>query len=202
MYKVFITNKTIFISNTAYNSIDNDISKTYNYLNNNDLKLVIESFATDAKISNLYIINSKPHKILNKILRIFKTIKAAGGLVKNMKDEYLFIFRRNKWDLPKGKKDSWETIRHCAIREVKEECGLKKIHIIHKLTPTYHLYKLKNEWVIKKTCWYLMFYPLADNPIPQTEEDITDIKWFTKSQFDIPLQNTYPSIHQLLSELL
>jgi hypothetical protein len=34
-----------------------------------------------------------------------KTIIAAGGLVFNELNELLMIFRRGKWDLPKGKLD-------------------------------------------------------------------------------------------------
>src|SRR6267154_620027 len=36
-------------------------------------------------------------------------IEAAGGLVQNEKNEWLIIFRRGKWDLPKGKIEGDET---------------------------------------------------------------------------------------------
>ena len=51
-------------------------------------------------------------------------IIAAGGLVTNENNELLMIFRRGKWDLPKGKLDKGETIEECAIREVEEETGI------------------------------------------------------------------------------
>jgi 8-oxo-dGTP pyrophosphatase MutT (NUDIX family) len=37
-----------------------------------------------------------------------KTIVAAGGLVFNENKELLMIYRRSKWDLPKGKLDEGE----------------------------------------------------------------------------------------------
>jgi 8-oxo-dGTP pyrophosphatase MutT (NUDIX family) len=61
-----------------------------------------------------------------------KTIVAAGGLVFNENKELLMIYRRSKWDLPKGKLDEGETIEECAIREVEEETGVQQI-ILGKL---------------------------------------------------------------------
>ena len=50
-------------------------------------------------------------------------IQAAGGLVVNEKGEVLFMFRRGKWDLPKGKLDPGETLEACALREVEGRNG-------------------------------------------------------------------------------
>ncbi|MFM8758223.1 MAG: NUDIX domain-containing protein, partial [Methylophilaceae bacterium] len=47
-----------------------------------------------------------------------KTLIAAGGLVENELGQVLMIFRRGKWDLPKGKLDPNESIDECALREV------------------------------------------------------------------------------------
>ena len=38
-----------------------------------------------------------------------KVIIAAGGIVTNPDNEVLFIFRRGKWDLAKGKLDEGES---------------------------------------------------------------------------------------------
>jgi len=42
----------------------------------------------------------------------------------------LFIYRFNKWDLPKGKLDNGESVSECAIREVEEECGIANLKIV------------------------------------------------------------------------
>ena len=54
---------------------------------------------------------------------------AAGGLVTNDKNELLIMFRRGKWDLPKGKLDEGETIEACALREVREETGIEHLEL-------------------------------------------------------------------------
>ena len=53
----------------------------------------------------------------------FKKI-TAGGLVLNQYNEVLFIFRKNLWDLPKGKIEYYETLEKAALREVVEETGV------------------------------------------------------------------------------
>lgn len=130
-----------------------------------------------------------------------KKIVAAGGLVVNEKNEILFIFRRQHWDLPKGKLDEGETIEACAVREVQEETGLKKVEIVSFLCKTYHEYfdKWINEDVIKESWWYLMKSDSSEVLIPQTEEDIEKIIWVNESVVGFYLNSSYPSIKEVLS---
>src|SRR5206468_6844376 len=101
-----------------------------------------------------------------------KKIIAAGGLVFNDDNELLMIFRRNKWDLPKGKLDEGESIEACALREVKEETGLKKLNLIKFINTTLHKYSdpYLNEDVIKETHWFKMYAPDNQQLIPQAVE--------------------------------
>ncbi len=130
-----------------------------------------------------------------------KKIVAAGGLVINEKNEILFIFRRQHWDLPKGKLDEGETIEACAVREVQEETGLKKVEIISFLCKTYHEYfdKWINEDVIKESWWYLMKSDSSEILIPQTEEDIEKIIWVDESVVGFYLNSSYPSIKEVIN---
>ncbi len=60
--------------------------------------------------------------------RKFMLIQAAGGLVQNEDKAVLMMFRRGKWDLPKGKMDPGETPAQSALREVQEETGLGRCY--------------------------------------------------------------------------
>src|SRR5688572_17505925 len=70
----------------------------------------------------------------------FQVVPAAGGLVVNESGQWLFIYRRGKWDLPKGKLDKRESPEKAAVREVEEETGLHDVQLQHKIVDTYHTY--------------------------------------------------------------
>ena len=122
------------------------------------------------------------HEFKKDFFKKFTLIQAAGGLIRNEKDEILLIFRRGKWDLPKGKLDTGETLEECAVREVEEETGLKKIKLISPLIITYHTYHEGARFVLKESHWYSMTVRGKQTLIPQTEEDIHEIKWVAISR--------------------
>jgi mutator protein MutT len=134
--------------------------------------------------------------IMNRENRII--IQAAGGLVENEKGEILFIFRRGKWDLPKGKLDPGETLESCALREVKEETGIDQLELKKFLLVTKHEYEESGLFILKETHWWLIKTNSRQPLIPQTEEDITGVKWMSPPDFKIVQQNTYPSILEVL----
>lgn len=130
-------------------------------------------------------------------------IQAGGGLIRNEKNDVLLIFRRNKWDLPKGKLDPGETIEECAIREVKEETGIKKVEIVNKITVTHHSYFQDGIEIIKETHWFQMHAPSIDNETltPQLEEDIEKIEWVDPASLPTYLENSYETIRKVISLL-
>jgi 8-oxo-dGTP pyrophosphatase MutT (NUDIX family) len=128
----------------------------------------------------------------------FLLVQAAGGLVKNENDEILMIFRRGKWDLPKGKLDKGESLEECAVREVEEETGLKKIKLTAALLVTYHTYHEGTRFILKESHWYTMKTKGDQALTPQTEEDIHEIKWVKKTDIHQYLNNTFPSIVDVL----
>ncbi|MGZ8551556.1 MAG: NUDIX hydrolase [Chitinophagaceae bacterium] len=128
----------------------------------------------------------------------FTLVQAAGGLVKNENDEILMIFRRGKWDLPKGKLDKGESLEECAVREVEEETGLKKIKLVAPLLITYHTYHEGTKFILKESHWYTMKTKGDQQLVPQTEEDIHEIKWVKEKELKHYLKNTFPSIVDVL----
>jgi 8-oxo-dGTP pyrophosphatase MutT (NUDIX family) len=130
----------------------------------------------------------------------FTCIDAAGGLVSNEKDELLFIFRRGKWDFPKGKLDPGETLEACAVREVQEETGLQHVEPGPHLCNTWHVYHERGTTILKQSIWYKMTASSQEVLVPQTEEDITSLKWVPKDLLHEVLSNTYPSIREVLRQ--
>lgn len=137
-------------------------------------------------------------KLKKQFFKHFHVIQAGGGLVKNIDQEILLIFRLGKWDLPKGKLDENESIEECALREVSEETGLTHLKIIRPLEVTYHTYVLFGKHNLKETHWFEMSATKAEKLIPQTEEDITEIKWVKKEELSPFLLNTFPTIATVL----
>ena len=132
----------------------------------------------------------------------FTFIQAAGGLVMNEKKEILIIFRRGKWDLPKGKSDKGEKLEECAVREVEEETGLKNVKLISPLIITYHTYHEGARFVLKESHWYNMKVSGEQKLVPQTSEDIKEIKWVTANELNPYLKNSFPSVADVFQLLM
>ena len=128
----------------------------------------------------------------------FILIQAAGGLVQNEAGSILFMLRRNKWDLPKGKLDEGESLEQCAVREVEEETGLKNIILGKPLLITYHTYDESGKHFLKETHWYHMTAPGSQTITPQKEEQITEIRWVGEKELSPFIRNTFPSIIDVL----
>lgn len=137
-------------------------------------------------------------KIKKAFFKHFTPIEAAGGIIENDKKEILFIYRLGKWDLPKGKVEKGEDISATAVREAEEETGVTHLKMKKKIGETYHTYNAFGKHFIKTTHWFYLTCPSRQNLKPQTEEDITAIKWVKHTDMEEPLSNTYPSIKDIL----
>ncbi len=94
--------------------------------------------------------------------------------------------------------DKVEILEECAVREVEEETGLKKIKLMGPLLITYHTYHEGTRFVLKESHWYAM-KTKGDQPLtPQTEEDIHEIKWVKDKDLKSYLKETFPSVVDVL----
>jgi 8-oxo-dGTP pyrophosphatase MutT (NUDIX family) len=143
------------------------------------------------------IIEDSEEECLLKFKKAFTTIVAGGGLVRSFKNEFLFIYRHKKWDLPKGKCEHEEEIGLCALREVSEETGLQELSILQKIKNTYHLY-IEDRMYLKETHWYLM---QADDYYltPQQEEGILKAIWVHPNNIRFQMEKTYDSVLELFT---
>ncbi|MBD0331118.1 MAG: NUDIX domain-containing protein [Chitinophagaceae bacterium] len=139
-------------------------------------------------------------ELLSAIKKRFTVVLAAGGLVHSVDEHILLIFRKGKWDLPKGKLDKKERFESCALREVQEETGLQNLTLQQALTVTYHTYRENNVYMLKETHWFLMYSEVLQAPTPQVEEDIEKCEWVKIRDRDKYTLNTHASIVEVLSE--
>ena len=130
----------------------------------------------------------------------FTVIQAAGGLVRNERKEILFMMRRGKWDLPKGKAEPGESLETCALREVEEETGLQRLVLNGHLLTTYHTYAEAGLLILKESYWYTMHTDSHQHLIPQTSEDIHEVKWLAQDNLAQVLDNTFASIKDVLKK--
>jgi len=192
-YRIYINEKAILVTESEpkkenYEKIDADVF---------DLK-IIYTWILAHQNKNFYVLRKDAKAFLKEVAKNVTLIKAAGGLVKNEKNEYLFIYRNDKWDLPKGKVEKEEQVKEAAVREVEEECGIKVSNLDEKICKTYHAYIMRGEVVLKKTYWYNMRCKGQGKLKPQKEEGITDARWFKKDHIEPITKNTFPSIMDVL----
>jgi 8-oxo-dGTP pyrophosphatase MutT (NUDIX family) len=138
-------------------------------------------------------------KLKKMFFKHFLLIEAAGGIVQNDKKELLFIFRRGKWDLPKGKMEKKETAEIAAAREITEETGAQNLTLKKKIGETYHTYDEFGKHILKITHWFY-FTCKAQQLQPQEAEDISKTEWIPTRDIKKPVADTYANIKDILTK--
>ena len=193
MYKIFVNDKPIVLTTTVGQETD---FKNY-LLSTVKLRRVIKELnSTDLK--EIRLVGKKEKKLLKKFLKKLPNVVAGGGKVFNSKGEVLFIYRNDKWDLPKGKIEKKESIEDCAIREVEEETGVKGLEIVKPLDTTYHIFKRNGRHKIKVTHWFEMKTSYTGSLNPENDEGITKADWLCSEQIEKAMENSYANIKQLI----
>lgn len=195
MYKVFINDKPIILTDS--------LVEMNNFFLSSFENVVLEEIIHKLKFETIegVILHCKDLQYCWTIFKShFVVVIAAGGLVVNHKNEFLFIYRGNKWDLPKGRIEENENLEQTAIREVEEECGISNLEVQQFLTTTFHIFYQDHIQKLKETHWYLMSVEANQTLTPQLEEGITDVAFKDHNQTKIALQDTYANIQSVFEK--
>ena len=198
MYKVFYNQKPLFFTTNLTNNSDETPLLFIKYAS----ALVIVKALRNKNTKAVYLYHPKEEKLEKHFLKYFLVVEAAGGLVEHTDGRYLFIYRNDKWDLPKGKIEKNEVIIDAAIREVTEETGVGDLMVTKPLNTTYHVFNSKGKFKLKKTYWFLMKSNYNAPLVPQEEENIQAAVWRPRADFPLLMENAYENIKILLEEII
>ena len=202
MYKIFHENKALIFPKIEGNSLKLDA--TLQESDRYDAELLCDflpEWLDDRDPGDTFIHEVGENAVASALNETFKMAPAAGGVVIT-DGKIVSITRHNIPDLPKGHIEKGESPEQAALREVEEETGIGKLHIIKELPSTWHCYLEHEEWRLKRTYWYLMESEEAIQPKPQTEEGITEIKLIGNEEIEDFLKNTFRSISEILDKEL
>ncbi len=194
MYKIFFNRNIILLNYDG--SSDNGCTYVFDF---SEIEGKLHEFLDGIRKNDETVcLKCRDDKCKEDFWSRFKIIRAAGGIVSNPAGEVLLIKRNGVWDLPKGKVEPGEKIIGAAVREVSEECGVKKIVAGELFDVTYHIYDTYGFWALKETSWFLMQSDDYDL-VPQTEEGIEEVRWADRDFVNEVKNNMYPLIFELLS---
>ncbi len=162
---------------------------------------LIEQFEAGTAESGVLLFSDDVAGLWKQFKGIYKTVKAAGGIVYDPEGHVLLIYRLKHWDLPKGKIDAHESAEEAALREVEEETGLSGLKILKHYGDMYHTYREGRHRVLKHTVWFTMSSDTRELTL-QTEEHIEAAVWVDLSDFLAQRPTpVYASILSLLRQL-
>src|SRR6185437_8317249 len=198
-YKIFINETQLVIAgkdyipvNEAYIEQEIDFEK--------DIPGFINKVFDGKYSSEILVRVDSVDDMVGKVRKKLVLVVAAGGLVWNLDNELLMIFRRGKGDLPKGKLDKGENLETAAIREVMEETGTTGLKITQKARMMDYIYRNKSGVFLKEIHWYEMHTDNKTALVPQTKEGITKAEWVPKTEIAEKMENTYASVRELMGE--
>ena len=197
MYKVFFNQKPIFLTTELVSQTDRTPVMFIKFSSPENIVKALKSKKTEC----LYLYHQKEDKLWMHFLRHFPIVEAAGGLVRHQDGRFLFIYRNEKWDLPKGRIEKNEPIRIAAVREVEEETGVDGLEIVKPLIETFHVFNRNGKYKLKKTFWFEMKTALTSTLTPQLDEGIEQAVWVFEKEIPLKFENAYENIKQVYGSL-
>ena len=198
MYKVFFNQKPLILTNKIQSFSD---TEPFLFIKYTSVTQIIKALKS-SKNSKVFLYHKDMNKLWKGFKKKFPIVEADGGLVKRTDNKLLFIFRNNKWDLPKGGVEKKELIIDAAIREVTEETGVGDIIVEKKISETYHIFKKGKRFRLKKTYWFKMSTTYMGKTNPQTEEGIEKTKWVSNKNIEDILNDAFENIRIIVLEVL
>ena len=198
MYKVFFNQKPLILTDKIHYISDTEPLLFIKYSSVTQIIKALKS----SKNSRVFLYHKDMNKLWKGFKKKFPIVEAAGGLVRRTDNKLLFIFRNNKWDLPKGGVEKKELIIDAAIREVTEETGVGDIIVEKKISETYHIFKKGKRFRLKKTYWFKMSTTYMGKTNPQTEEGIEKTKWVSNKNIEDILNDAFENIRIIVLEVL
>lgn len=192
MYKVFVNERPLILTDKIVKPEEGQ----YFMMNGEQVLAAVEGLRKN-KIPRAYVYHPNREELLNKFCKYVPRVVAAGGVVTNKKGQVLFIYRNDKWDIPKGICKKKEKLPDCAIREVEEETGVKDLKIENFLRTTYHIFKRKGKLWLKEVHWYAMKTTYEGKLVGEESEGIEKVKWKGPRKIRKALENSYVNIRIL-----
>ena len=97
MYEVFVNERLLILTDKIVEVTDGE----YFRMNEESVLKAVQGLRK-GKLAKAYIYHPNLEEILNKFSETIPKVIAAGGVVTNPEGKVLFIYRNDKWDLPKG----------------------------------------------------------------------------------------------------
>lgn len=110
-----------------------------------------------------------------------KEFSSGGVIIKKYPDGLKVLLIKDgygRWTWPKGNIEAGEKPEEAAIREIREETGLKNIEIIDKVTDIKYFYRLKGR-LISKTVHLYLFEGRGEEELKVQRSEIEDAEWLS-----------------------
>ncbi|HZH63925.1 MAG TPA: NUDIX domain-containing protein [Flavisolibacter sp.] len=197
MITIYVQNKPLFLIDKITETVDGYIHRPdtifIDDFNPSAVRTMVQQLEHKDYYAGVFL-----HPDLPELLALFESqltvIIAAGGLVYTQAHEILLIFRKGKWDLPKGKVDQGEGLEACALREIEEETGAIHLQIGRPLQVTYHTYREKDLHILKESHWFLIEANEKSPLQPQIQEDISACEWVSIERLAGYMGNMHASV--------
>lgn len=204
MYKIYINGTPLFLTSTkdfANLKLEGENFIKMRYIGKKKfLHNYIDLLEKNTSFDAIVLHSPDLEKMWEHFHSIYKIIEAAGGVVKNEKEEVLMIYRLGFWDLPKGKIEKGETKKEAAVREVQEETGLQNVDLQDFIHTSYHTYlNKKGKRILKVSYWFTM-KTTESELIPQKEEGIEQAVFTKLESFFSEPRKIYGNILDVLAK--